>query len=139
MKAKVGLIDDNIYLSNTIFSIHFVESHFFNSIRCSSFSLPYLSSVCTLPYGFENLAIRHPSFFKGLVAVATLLFCLFLFNTCIQNHIHTTIPYIHPSPFAESSLYFLIALVLSGEKPSCGAEPRIELPACLPASQRATT
>ncbi len=37
------------------------------------------------------------------------------------------IPYIHPSPFAEASLHFLIALVLSGEKPPCGAEPRIEL------------
>jgi hypothetical protein len=36
-------------------------------------------------------------------------------------------PYIHPSPFAEASLHFLIALVLSGEKPPCGAEPRIEL------------
>ncbi len=35
--------------------------------------------------------------------------------------------YIHPSPFAEASLHFLIALVLSGEKPPCGAEPRIEL------------
>ncbi len=37
------------------------------------------------------------------------------------------IPYIHPSPFAEASLHFLIALVLSGEKPPCGAEPTIEL------------
>ncbi len=37
------------------------------------------------------------------------------------------IPYIHPSPFAEVSLHFLNALVLSGEKPPCGAEPRIEL------------
>jgi hypothetical protein len=37
------------------------------------------------------------------------------------------IPFIHPSPFAEASLHFLIALVLSGEKPPCGAEPRIEL------------
>ena len=65
---------------------------------------------------------------KGLVAVATLfLFILFFFNTCIPSHIHTMIPYIHPSPFAEASLHFLIALVLSGEKPPCGAEPRIEL------------
>ncbi len=37
------------------------------------------------------------------------------------------ISYIHPSPLAEASLHFLIALVLSGEKPPCGAEPRIEL------------
>jgi hypothetical protein len=37
------------------------------------------------------------------------------------------ISYIHPSPFAGASLHFLIALVLSGEKPPCGAEPRIEL------------
>ncbi len=55
------------------------------------------------------------------------------------------IPYIHPSPFAEASLQFLIALVLSGEKPPCGAEPRIELgPALqqadvLPTEPRRTT
>jgi len=37
------------------------------------------------------------------------------------------IQYIHPSPVAEASLHFLIALVLSGEKPPWGAEPRFEL------------
>jgi hypothetical protein len=37
------------------------------------------------------------------------------------------IQYIHPSPFAKASLHFLIACLLSGEKPPCGAEPRIEL------------
>ena len=61
------------------------------------------------------------------MAVATLFIYFFLFNTCIPNHIYTMIPDIHPSPFAEASLHFLIALVLSGEKPLCGAEPRIEL------------
>ncbi len=65
--------------------------------------------------------------FKGLVAIATLFIYFVFFNTCIPNHIHRMIPYIHPSPFAEASLHFLIALVLSGEKPPCGAEPRIEL------------
>ena len=71
---------------------------------------------------------------KGLVAVATLFIYFVFFNTCIPNHIHTMIPYIHPSPFAEASLHFLIALVPSGEKPPCGAEPRIEL---VPAFQQA--
>jgi hypothetical protein len=33
----------------------------------------------------------------------------------------------HLSPFAEASLLVLIALVLSGEKPPWGAEPRFEL------------
>ncbi len=43
------------------------------------------------------------------------------------------IPYIHQSPFAEASLslHFLIALVLSGEKPPCSAEPRIEFGSAL--------
>ena len=54
---------------------------------------------------------------KGLVAVATLFIYFVIFNTCIPNHIHTMISYIHPSPFAGASLHFLIALVLSGEKP----------------------
>ncbi len=37
------------------------------------------------------------------------------------------IKYIRPSPFAEASLHFFIALVLSEEKPPWGAEPRFEL------------
>ncbi len=63
------------------------------------------------------------------MAVATLFIYFVFFNTYIPNHIHTMIliPYFHPSPFAEASLHFLIALVLSGEKPPCGAKPRIEL------------
>jgi hypothetical protein len=42
---------------------------------------------------------------------------------------HTFIPSITfiQSPFAEASLHFLIASLLSGETPPCGAEPRIEL------------
>ncbi len=36
------------------------------------------------------------------------------------------IQYSHTPPFAEASLHFLIALVLSDEKPSWGAEPRFE-------------
>ena len=51
-------------------------------------------------------------------------FYFVFFNTCNPNHIHTMLPYIHPSPITE---HYLIALVLSGEKPPCGAEPRIEL------------
>ncbi len=35
--------------------------------------------------------------------------------------------YIYPSPFAEASLHFLIACLLSGETPPCGAETGIEL------------
>jgi hypothetical protein len=54
---------------------------------------------------------------------ATLLF-IFIFY-----HIHTFIQsqYIHPSPFAEASLHFFIALSAQWGKPPCGAEPRIEL------------
>ncbi len=63
----------------------------------------------------RNVYIKLFFFFKGLVAVATLFIYFVFFNTCIPNHIHTMIPYIHPSPFAEASLHFLIALVLSGE------------------------
>ncbi len=66
-------------------------------------------------------------YFKGLMAVATLFISFVFFNTCMPNHIHTMIQYIHPSPVAEASLHFLIALVLSGEKPPWGAEPRFEL------------
>ncbi len=61
------------------------------------------------------------------MAVATLLIYFVIFITCIPNHIHTMISYTHPSPFAGASLHFLIAFVLSGEKPPCGAKPRIEL------------
>ncbi len=49
-------------------------------------------------------------FFKGLVPECH-SFCLF---------------FIYPSAFAKASLHFLIACLLSGEKPPCGAEPRIE-------------
>jgi hypothetical protein len=59
------------------------------------------------------------------MAVATLIIYFVFFYTCIPNHIHTMIQYIHPSSFAKASL--LIALVLSGEKPPWGAEPRYEL------------
>jgi hypothetical protein len=63
-------------------------------------------------------------FFKGLVTGCH-SFCLFF----IFYNIHsiTFIQYIYPSPFADASLHFLIACLLSGEKPPCGAEPRIEL------------
>jgi hypothetical protein len=56
---------------------------------------------------------------------------LFIFHIFYGMHtfIHsiTFIQYIYPSPFAEASLHFFIACLLSGEKPPCGAEPRIEL------------
>jgi hypothetical protein len=42
-------------------------------------------------------------------------------------HSITFIQYIYPSPFAEASLHFLIACLLSGETPPYGAEPGIEL------------
>jgi hypothetical protein len=43
------------------------------------------------------------------------------------------IPYIPLSPFAEASLHFLIALVLSGEKPLwCRAESNSGLPSSKP-------
>ncbi len=58
--------------------------------------------------------------------------CLFFLSFIFYN-IHT---FIYPSPFAEASLHFLIACLLSGETPPCGAEPRIELG---PALQQAGT
>ncbi len=53
----------------------------------------------------------------------------YFFITYIHSFIHsiTFIQYIYPSPFAEASLHFLIACLLSGETPPCGAEARIEL------------
>ncbi len=42
-------------------------------------------------------------------------------------HLITFIQYIYPSPFAEASLHFLIACLLSGETPPWAAEARIEL------------
>jgi hypothetical protein len=69
------------------------------------------------------------------MAVATLLIYFVFFNTCIPNHIHTMIKYSHLSPFAETSLHFLIAPVLSEEKPPWGAELRFEL---RPALQQAS-
>jgi hypothetical protein len=56
------------------------------------------------------------------------LFIFDIFYT-IHTFIHsiTFIQYIYPSPFAEASLHFLIACLLSGETPPCGAKPRIEL------------
>jgi hypothetical protein len=68
-----------------------------------------------------------------LVAVATLFIYFVIFNACIPNHIHTMIPYIHPSPFAEASLHFLIALVLSGE--NLPVVPSRELNSGLPYSK----
>jgi hypothetical protein len=76
---------------------------------------------------FSYIYIYIYIFFFFFVAVATLFIYFVIFNTCIPNRIHTMIPYIHPFPFAEASLHFLIALVLSGDKPPFGAEPRIEL------------
>ncbi len=73
------------------------------------------------------------SFFKGWVAVTSLFISFDFFKTCIPNH---TIQYCHPSPLVEASLYFLIALALSGEKPPWDAEPRFELG---PAFQQATS
>jgi len=57
--------------------------------------------------------------FKGLVADATLYVYFSYFITYIYSI--TLIQYIYLSPFAEASLRFLIACMLSG------AEPRIEL------------
>jgi hypothetical protein len=56
-------------------------------------------------------------------------FCLFFIFYSKHTFIHpmTFIQYIYPSPFAEASLHFLIACLLSGETPPCGAESRIEL------------
>ncbi len=51
-------------------------------------------------------------------------------------HSITFTQYIYASQFAEASLHFLIACLLSGETPPCGAEPRIELG---PALQQANT
>ncbi len=53
------------------------------------------------------------------------LFVYFSYFYNIHTFIHsiTFIQYIYPSPFAETSLHFLIACLLSGETPPCGAEP----------------
>jgi hypothetical protein len=54
---------------------------------------------------------------------------LFIFHIFYDIHtfIHsiTFIQYIYPSPFAEVSLHFLIACLLSGQKRPCGAEQRL--------------
>ncbi len=65
---------------------------------------------------------------KGLVAGCH-SFCLFFIFYNIHSFIHsiTFIQYSYLSPFAEASLHFLIACLLSGETPPCGAEARIEL------------
>jgi hypothetical protein len=63
----------------------------------------------------------------GGTAVATLFIYFVFFKTCIPNHIHTMIKYSHLSPFAEASLHFLFALVLSEDKPPWGTELRFEL------------
>ncbi len=75
---------------------------------------------------------------KGLVAGCH-SFCLFFIFYNIHTFIHsiTFIQYIYPSPFVEASLHFLIACLLSGEKPPCGAEPRIERIELGPALQQA--
>jgi hypothetical protein len=58
---------------------------------------------------------------------------LFVYFSYLFYYIHkfihsiTFIQYIYPSPFVEASLHFLIACLLSGETPPCGAEARIEL------------
>ncbi len=79
------------------------------------------------------------SYLKGLVAGCH-SFCLFLIfyniHTIIQSHSYNTFAEASPSPHR---------LWLSGEKPPCGAEPRIELgPAfqqadALPTEPRTTT
>jgi hypothetical protein len=62
----------------------------------------------------------------GGFSPCTLFPDLFIFKF---YHIHTFIQsqYIHPSPFAEASLHFFIALSAQWGKPPCSAEPRIEL------------
>jgi hypothetical protein len=54
---------------------------------------------------------------------------IFIFYSITYIHIFIQSQYIHPSPFAEASLHFLIACMLSGDNlpVACGAEPRIEL------------
>ncbi len=66
-------------------------------------------------------------------------FCLFFIFYNIHTYIHTItfIQYIYPSPFAEASLHFFIACLLSGGTSLwCRAENRTR--ACLTASRRAT-
>jgi hypothetical protein len=55
-------------------------------------------------------------FFKGLVAGCHSFCLLFIFYN-IHTYIHsiTFIQYIYPSPFAEASLHFFIACLLSGK------------------------
>ncbi len=74
---------------------------------------------------------------KGLVAVATLFIYFVFFNACIPNHIHTTIKYNTVTHF-HSPRHFLIALVLSGDKPPWGAEPRFELGPAVQPGHRTT-
>ncbi len=75
------------------------------------------------------------SLFKCLVAWCH-SFCLFFIFYHIHTYIHSY-NHIHPSPFAEASLHFFIACLLSGGTSLwCRAENRTR--ACLTASQRAT-
>ncbi len=77
---------------------------------------------------------------QRLVAGCHSLCLFFIFNyihTFIQSHF-TFIQYIYSSPFAEASLHFFIACLLSGKDlpVQCRAENRTR--ACLTASRRAT-
>ncbi len=66
-------------------------------------------------------------------------FCLFFIFYNIHTYIHriTFLQYIYPSPFAEASLHFFIACLLSGGTSLwCRAENRTR--ACLTARRRAT-
>jgi hypothetical protein len=72
---------------------------------------------------------KNGKLIKGFGGMMQLFLFIFTFipSSCIQ--------YIHPSPFAEAPLHLCIAGQGQWEKPSWGAEPRIELE---PALRRTT-
>jgi hypothetical protein len=100
-------------------------------ITDSSRSGSYLDMLSQLERKYCQLDSNSSDFFffKVWWQDATLFVYFSYFITYLHSFIHsiTFIKYIYPFSFSEASLHFLIACLLSGETPPCGAESRIEL------------
>ncbi len=74
----------------------------------------------------ETVSKKHRIILKVWWQNST-LFVYFSYFITSDIHSITFIQYFYPPLFAEASQIFLIAFMLSGGKPPCGAGPRIEL------------